>query len=430
MILSDSLDSPMYQANRTLKQKLERLIYLSEARVESLKLILHNNSSISRVINNQDIEPSLHHQYNHNLFLIQVGIGTFAHSPSYKTYYLVLDTAGGPIWTQCEGCNPCFHQRDPVFPKMQSNSYHEFTCDYCPPGTTCEYNHCAFDLTYGDGTYVHGIAATETFTFRPRNGGSPIPIWSLGYGCATHTQNFIPGMDKNNIVSGIFGMSPHPSSFMGQVGSHFGGRFSYCLAPIHHQRQLPPMFLRFGDDIPPLSSRHRHQTPFIRGRNPFYYLDLQSITVGSEKLNIKSSVFQLRQDGSGGCIIDSGSGASLLITTAYIEFEKVLTRNIVAQNPRIRIDSRSPMLCYKESDVKVKFPKVTFHFANNADFVVEPELYMADYMKENSRVNCLMIRPSDKFTILGAYQQVNHRIVYDTVNSELHFASANCFSDN
>ncbi|KAK9690901.1 hypothetical protein RND81_09G162200 [Saponaria officinalis] len=193
------------------------------------------------------------------------------------------------------------------------------------------------------------------------------------------------------------------------------------------------MFLRFGNDIPHLNSQYQQRTPLIiQEPNEYYYLDLRAINVGPETLRINPSVFKLRPDGSGGCFIDSGSSVSFLVNVAYQKFERALKRRIVAENPGITVVSGGRRLCFKQPRprTRTRFPKVTFHFANNAKFEIEPDAYMMGFTNPNPQVYCLMIVPSNSLTMLGANQQVNHRIIYDIVNSELLFSRTNCFSNN
>ncbi|KAK9690870.1 hypothetical protein RND81_09G160000 [Saponaria officinalis] len=225
-------------------------------------------------------------------------------------------------------------------------------------------------------------------------------------------------------------MNRDPSSFMGQFGARSRGRFSYCFAPIYNNYQQPQMFLRFGDDIPHHNLKYR--TPLIQGPLSRYYLDLKAISVDEAELKINSSVFQLREDGLGGSFINSGSRDTWLIDVAYREFERELIETMIYRYPTMEVSRRSGTLWFiqPERGVRTKFPEVTFLFANNAKFVIKPEAYMSGLKQPMSRHYLLLIFPSDKSTVLGARQQVNHRIIYDIANSELQFEPRNCIHNN
>ncbi|KAK9716118.1 hypothetical protein RND81_06G212100 [Saponaria officinalis] len=221
-------------------------------------------------------------------------------------------------------------------------------------------------------------------------------------------------------------MNRDPSSFMGQRGARLGDRFSYCFTPMLSHYQQPQMFLRFGADIPRVNLMYR--TPLIQGPDSHYYLDLQAITVGHAELRINPSVFQLREDGLGGTYINSGSRDTWLIDVAYREFGRELRHTMALRYPKMKAFRQGGLLCFTQSKgVRTVFPVVKFHFANGADFVIKQEAYVKDF---GSVGLCSLIVPSDKSTVLGARQQVDHRIIYDIANSELQFERTDCSRHN
>ena len=64
-----------------------------------------------------------------------------------------------------------------------------------------------------------------------------------------------------------------------------------------------------------LSGKVSSSTPIVQNNqeSTFYYLSLDSISVGRKLLNIKKDTFILQFDGRGGFVIDSGT------TVTYLE---------------------------------------------------------------------------------------------------------------
>ncbi|KAK9677707.1 hypothetical protein RND81_11G161100 [Saponaria officinalis] len=420
---------------------------MSRARVTSLaRSYVPKNGSVQLLNPNKNtIIPSIIRQ--EWLFLVQVGIGTFEdESPPSKTYYLELDTGSDVIWTQCEGCeNKCFHQVDPYYPASRSSTYQPFSCSRdsdCPFHTKCMDNKlCRLEIPYQDGSRVLAIAAKEDFTFATEGGSQRIE--GLKFGCGFDMQNYDHGDNPDNKISGVMGMSYGSYSIMKQTRSMFNGNFSYCIQPILGEGESSPMYLRFGNDVLPQRIEGFQATIMFRyKRRPAYYLNLQGISVDTFRLNILPSAFAFKPDGGGGCLIDSGAAFSYIVTRPYQVLLAAVKGYIKANNKNMRLVKNNNEdigfdVCYEryKNPVKITLPKITFHFANNADYVIDvKESFAHVTTSTGKKMVCLGIfegSSKKKYpNILGAYQQANKRIIYDRNNGLLHFASTDCSRDN
>ncbi|KAL0357005.1 UNVERIFIED_CONTAM: Dynamin-related protein 3A [Sesamum calycinum] len=51
------------------------------------------------------------------IYIVKIGIGTFKTKPSFKEFYLDMDTGSCFTWMQCQGCKKCFKQKPKSFPR-------------------------------------------------------------------------------------------------------------------------------------------------------------------------------------------------------------------------------------------------------------------------------------------------------------------------
>ena len=237
------------------------------------------------------------------------------------------------------------------------------------------------------------------------------------------------------------GMGYGDFSFWNRAGAVSKGRFSYCLQlPSAKAAGGSPMFLRFGTDV--VEPSGMKSTPLQRFQDrSTYYLTLEGITVGPQRLDVDPSMFQLTADGRGGCIIDSGAATSYIVSEAYGKFLDAVSNVIETSNTNVRTMDRPELglrLCYERiaDPIDIKVPIITYHFANNADLVIPPPAsFVISQASSGNAMVCLMYLEStqeehNSVTYLGAYQQMNQRIIYDNHVGQLLFAQADCSMAN
>ncbi|KAK9734169.1 hypothetical protein RND81_04G119900 [Saponaria officinalis] len=437
MIHIDSPSSPMYRPEFTDLERMNRLLAMSDYRMHYLA----NKTSQRRSSGYREpdvVSPLIGRQSL--IYYVQIGIGQFnnVHQP-YHNNYLLLDTGSEIIWTQCQDCRHCFPQRFPLFPNRRSQTYRPFTYAECP-ASSWKFFYCESYTRYGDGTEMRGIWAHETFTFTSI-GSFDEPINGINFVCAIDIYNDVAAKVDNNIITGTLGMSKGDNSLFSQLGTKIQHKFSYCLQDLNdYYGQYPPMFLSFGDQIrkPPIM----YATPILTIPlvEQFYYVNLVGISVDSTKLYIPLDLFALKTNYMGGTVFDTGSTFTYLISPAFDILKDAIIEYVTEHNIYLMRTNIAPYqleACWEPQydSAPVLFPKVTFHFDQNADLIVQSQEMFSTVAGFQGvhlpGVYCLaVVRTQSSLNVIGAYQQINQRVIVDMEKSQLLFAPADCTSDN
>ncbi|XP_072984644.1 aspartic proteinase nepenthesin-1-like [Typha latifolia] len=348
-------------------------------------------------------------------YLIDLTIGT----PPLP-FSAILDTGSDLIWTQCKPCNQCFSQPTPLFDPSNSSSFSTLSCgsSLCKSLTNsaCQQQECVYYYPYGDKSSTSGVLSSETFILGSQN---KVAVPNLGFGCGVLQQG-----DFSN-ASGLVGFGRGPLSLVSQLGVT---QFSYCFTSFN---ETISSTLLFGSPADLNSSTNIQIQTTSLITNPlipsFYYLSLNGITVGNTLLPIPKSAFALKQNGTGGFIIDSGTSVTQLNSDAYKVVKTAFLSQIklpVANGSSVGLELDLCFALPSSAAAKVDVPKLVFHF-EGADL----ELPRENYMIEDSGLMCLVMSEwsSDlPGSILGNFQQQNMRILYDLENNNLSFAPAQC----
>ncbi|CAN8272675.1 unnamed protein product [Cochlearia groenlandica] len=352
-------------------------------------------------------------------FLMDLAIG----NPPVK-YSAIFDTGSDLIWTQCKPCTECYDQATPIFDPKTSSSYSKVGCDssLCNalPKSRCDEDKstCEYLYTYGDHSSTRGTMATETFTFDDQNSVS-----GLGFGCGDENEG-----DGFTQGSGLVGLGRGPLSLISQLKET---KFSYCLTSIEDIEASSSVF------IGSLATNIVNKTGAnLEGkivetisllRNPsqpsFYYLDFQGITVGSKRLSIEKSSFDLAEDGTGGMIIDSGTTITYLEETVF----NALRKEFVSRMSLLVDNSGSTGfdLCFTLPNVEknIAVPKLIFHF-KGANLELPGENYMVE--DPSTGVLCLAMGSSKGMSIFGNFQQQNFNVLHDLEKETVSFVPTEC----
>ncbi|XP_020086119.1 aspartic proteinase nepenthesin-2-like [Ananas comosus] len=416
LIHRDSIHSPLYPGNLTAVERVRRFVDLSESRLRRLKL-----SVSAGKYNGTALRPELDHV--NSMYLVKVGIGT---PPT--TQHLVVDTATDLTWVQCHPCRSCFEQNPPFYKPAASTSHRTTPCSHplCKP-FKCTRGKCRYEDRYIDKTFTKGTLSMEVFTFASSNGGSATEsIPGLVFGCSTaSSKRMFKGRSK--VPAGLLGMNMESTSFATQIAGQTGdGRFSYCLPQID-PREHQTSFLQFGGDIP--EGPHFAATPIVRNAEGAkdYYLKLHDISVDGKRLKLPRNTFKQKPDGSGGCIIDSGSGLTYLEERAFNRVEAAMiayfkrfenVKRVFAKKYKLK-------LCYRVPESFREWPSMALHF-EGADLLLQPvNIFMT--VKDWKRVFCFTMMPEiSGMTILGSSLQQKFRFVFDVAKQQLRFAPENC----
>lgn len=332
----------------------------------------------------------------------------------------ILDTGSDLIWTQCKTCMRCIPQPSPLFDPFSSASFSTLPCNHklCramakDEDSACAPN-CLYHYHYGDNTDSIGYMGMETFTFGTTK---RVRIPHISFGCGLYNDGDI----QNS--SGVIGFGRGPISLISQLGV---GAFSYCFTDnFKDDTTRSPLF--FGS-LASLTGPNVQSTPLIQLSpslgpvSSFYYLSLKGITVGNTMLPIPQEAFQVKEDGSGGVIIDSGTAFLMLDSPAYKPFVEAF-RSQIKLHPANVTDPQFE-LCYKikRPHKQTGIPKLVFHF-DGADWKMPQRNYM---LMEEEGLLCLVVQESPGLSILGNVQTQNMHVLYDLKKNRLSFAPSKC----
>ncbi|XP_030453629.1 aspartic proteinase nepenthesin-1-like [Syzygium oleosum] len=147
------------------------------------------------------------------------------------------------------------------------------------------------------------------------------------------------------------------------------------------------------------------------------------LSVGERRLGFPPGKFDVKSDGSGGCVIDSGAMVTFLQEDAYDPILHEFDEHFFSFGvKRVYNKSRELRFCYEYNPKFRAYTSMTFHFWG-ADYVVEPA-YMY-FIYESGGFLCVALASYTK-TIVGAFQQQDMRVVYDLNQGVIRFAPENC----
>ncbi|KAJ0258411.1 Eukaryotic aspartyl protease family protein [Hirschfeldia incana] len=354
-----------------------------------------------------------------------------------KHFSLILDTGSDLNWLQCLPCYDCFHQHGPFYDPETSSSFKNITCKdpRCSlitppdPSVPCESSNqsCPYFYWYGDRSNTTGDFAVETFTVNLTNakgGSSEYKVEDMMFGCGHWNRGLFNG------ASGLLGLGRGPLSFSSQLQSLYGHSFSYCLVDRNSDTNVSSKLI-FGEDKDLLNNRNLNFTSFVHGKEAsletFYYLQIKSILVNGQAVDIPEETWSISSDGAGGTIIDSGTTLTYFAEPAYKIIKNRITEKV---KEKYNVFEDFPILdpCFNVSGVEgsnMELPELGIAFADGAVWNFPAENVFIWLSEE---VVCLAIlgTPKSAMSIIGNYQQQNFHILYDTKRSRLGFAPTKC----
>ncbi|KAM0934050.1 putative nepenthesin [Dioscorea sansibarensis] len=352
---------------------------------------------------------------NNGDYLMELEIGT----PPVKIV-AIADTGSDLVWIQCEPCDQCYNQTDPIFDPSKSSSFDgSVSCedDICLglPTATCDDDHCAYGYTYGDGSGTSGTLARETFTFSSgteKKVNAPSPsIPGIVFGCSHDSAGTF---DANE--DGLIGLGGGNASLVRQLDPSIHGKFSYCLVPYPENTTSA---LNFGDNAV-VSGPGLVTIPMYYQDFTFYSITLQSITVGSDAIpDIPDTDI----------IVDSGTTLTYISNSTLSKVIDDLSKKV--NLTRTNDPHKYFALCYSHSvnAPPYPFPDITFTFKKPPHDQVPLLLTPTQtFIHVSDDVICLAMHAAfdgDVF-ILGNVAQQNMHVGYDLQNNLLSFAPANC----
>lgn len=341
-------------------------------------------------------------------YFVRIGVG----SPP-RSQYMVIDSGSDIVWVQCQPCNQCYRQSDPVFDPASSVSFSGVSCassvcDRLLENAGCHAGRCRYEVQYGDGSYTKGTLALETLTF------DQTTVRNVAIGCGHRNRGMFIG------AAGLLGLGGGSMSFVGQLGGQTGGAFAYCLV----SRGIESTgSLEFGRAALPVGAAW---VPLLRNpRAPsFYYIGLAGLGVGGIRVPIPESVFQLTELGDGGVVMDTGTAVTRLPTAAYVAFRDAFITQTASlpRSPGVSIFDT----CYDLNGfVSVRVPTVSFYFSGGPILTLPARNFLIPV--NESGTFCFAFAPSPSgLSIIGNIQQEGIQISFDGANGFVGFGPNVC----
>lgn len=340
-------------------------------------------------------------------YFVRIGVGS---PPSSQ--YMVIDSGSDIVWVQCQPCNQCYKQSDPVFDPADSASYTGVSCSsaVCDrlENAGCHAGRCRYEVSYGDGSYTKGTLALETLTI-----GRTV-VKNVAIGCGHKNQGMFVG------AAGLLGLGGGSMSFVDQLGGQTGGAFSYCLVS---RATGSSGSLVFGRGALPVGAAW---VPLIR--NPratsFYYIGLSGLGVGGIRVPISEDIFRLTQLGYGGVVMDTGTAVTRLPTAAYEGFRDAF----IAQTGNLPRASGVSIFdtCYNLNGfVSVRVPTVSFYFSGGPILTLPASNFLIPVDDAGTFCFAFAASPSG-LSIIGNIQQEGIQISFDGANGFVGFGPNVC----
>lgn len=397
LIHRDSPHSPSYDPSLSPSQRV----------ANALKRSFHRARFFKERRSQRHAPPQSDLIYSTGAYLMKFSIGT-PPLPSFA----IADTGSDIIWTQCHPCLQCIKQSLPIFNPKNSSTYEKIAChtSRCNSltNTYCSRNQkgCLYSEAYQDGSFTDGEIATDTFTLASRGGRGGVSVPKITFGCGFNNGGVFSGRE-----SGIVGLGGGKASLVRQLGRLAKGRFSYCLvSDLDHSNSSKLHFGRVS------VSKRAVSTPLVeREPETFYYLTLEGISVGDQRLGLDSG----GGDRDGNMIIDSGTTFTLLPPDLYEALENAVKRSVKLE--RIEDPERELRLCYvSRGDVEI--PAITVHL-RGADVRWKHENV---FIRTSDVSVCLAAQPSKDIAIYGNLAQINFLVGYDLVKKTVSFEPTDC----
>lgn len=331
---------------------------------------------------------------------------------------VIVDTGSDLTWVQCQPCESCYDQQDPLFNPSTSTSYKTIPCNssacqllqFAGNSRLCgrESSTCNYVVSYGDGSYTRGNLGREILAL------GPTAVDDFVFGCGRNNKGLFGG------ASGLMGLGRSEMSLVSQTSAIFAGVFSYCLPSTEGDNSGS---LTLGDD----SSTYRNSSPVSYTRmisnsrlSTFYFLNLTGIQISGTDL-------QAANLGKGGILIDSGTVITRLAPSIYRVLRDEFQKRFSGFPPAPGFSILD--LCFNLSGYQeVNVPTIKMQFEGNAEINIDVNgiLY---FVKTDASQVCLAFASlayEDEIGIIGNFQQKNLRVIYDTKESKLGFAAENC----
>ncbi|MED6132819.1 hypothetical protein PIB30_022462 [Stylosanthes scabra] len=398
LIHQRSVHHPTYNKKETAKERIELDIQHSIARVAYL------HARIEGTLVASDHGTKLSPSSSGRTIMANISVG----QPPIPQL-VVMDTASEIFWIMCKPCTNCDQHLGQLFDPSVSSTYTQLCRTPCGfRGCNCHpMDRSPFSITYADNSSASGTLGYEMLVFETSDEGS-IQVPNIEFGCGHDiVYNNDPG------YNGILGLNNAPVSLASQIGQ----KFSYCIGSLADKNSNNnKLILGEGAD---LEGYPTHFQP-LRG---MYYVTMEGISIGERRLDIAPATFEIKENGAGGVIIDTGSTLTYLPDDVQSLLYKEVRNILGASYRKVIIETYPWLYCYEGvvSRDLVGFPVVTFHFAQGADLALDTGSF---FEQLTDGVFCMAIGPvsatgvDNRSSVIGLLAQQSYNVGYDLVNQE------------
>ncbi|CAL0304041.1 unnamed protein product [Lupinus luteus] len=349
-----------------------------------------------------------------------------------REFHVQIDTGSDVLWVSCGSCNGCpqtsgLEIQLNYFDPGSSSTSSLISCvdQRCRNGVqsqdaicSSQNNQCTYTFQYGDGSGTSGYYVSDLMHFASISEGSVISNYSgpVVFGCS----NLQTGDLTKTIraVDGILGFGQQEMSVISQLYSQGIAPkvFSHCLKGDNSGGGI----LVLGEIVEP----NMIYSPLVPSQ-PHYNLNLQSISVNGQMLQIDPSVFATSNNR--GTIIDSGTTLAYLAEEAYNPFIDAISA-AVPQSVRTVLSKGNQCYLISTSVAEI-FPQVSLNFDGGASLVLRPQDYL---IQENPIVDgavwCLGFQKiqGQDITILGDLVLKDKIFVYDLAGQRIGWTNYDC----
>ncbi|GAU48881.1 hypothetical protein TSUD_406600 [Trifolium subterraneum] len=368
------------------------------------------------------------HPFQNGIYYAKLHLGT----PAVE-FYVEIDTGSDLFWVSCSSCNGCPRTRGPeielnIFDPGHSSTSSLISCSdrRCKKSgiqtsnATCssQNNKCSYSINYGDVSGTSGYLVSDTMDLYTLFQGyvASISSASIVFGCSNKRSGGLTKSDR--AVDGVFGLGRQNISVISQLSSQGITRrvFSHCL----RGDSAGGGILVLGEIVEPGIV----YTPLVPSQ-PRYNLNLLSISVNGQPLQIDASVFATSNDR--GTIVDSGTPLAYLPEEAYDPFVNSITAMIPQSVRTVFLRGNRCFLVTKTvTDI---FPQVSLNFAGGASLDLRPLDYL---IQQNSiggaAVWCIAFQKikGQGTTILGDLVLKDKIVVYDLAGQRIGWVNYDC----
>ncbi|KDP25624.1 hypothetical protein JCGZ_20780 [Jatropha curcas] len=404
LIHTNSIFSPYYNPSESTKDRADRTVKNSNARFKYLQAKVKRNF----VVENDDYTyvaslKNVVHGFSVSFLIGQPPVPQLA----------FMDTGSDLTWIQCRRCINCSSQKVPFYDHTSSSTYKNMPCAdrSCESAKCDDDGNCIYEISYLDNTGSRGILGIERLIFETRDEGI-VAVDDVVFGCGINNTGTF------GLGSGMFGLGYASNSIV----NHLGRKFSYCVGDVQD-----PFYsynkLKLGKDVDIEGDSTRFELI-----DNFYFVTLEWISIGQERLDIDFSIFERVED-RGGVIIDSGSELTHLPKAAYAKITNKVFNiiNGFLTPTWINVDGFKQLCYYGNIFRNLRgFPTITFHFSGGAELELEVG---SIFFKLDEGLSCLAFLPGDsdeQVSIIGILAQQNYNVAYDIDKRRIYFQRIQC----